>query len=136
MRSNRVSIRSRRSSSAESPGDAGTGSPPRSFATKKSFFQRVRALQPRRLPRARSFFSPKGASEALRVFRNGCGDGALRTFEAPLDHERRIAFEFVHQLVNDLINRELDIPLPKGLALLAGSDPDNWVVRMLTPLGA
>lgn len=78
----------------------------------------------------------KGASEALRVFRNGCGDGTLRTFEAPLDHERRIAFEFVHQLVNDLINRELDIPLPKGLALLADSDPDNWVVRMLTPLGA
>jgi len=77
----------------------------------------------------------KGATKALDEFRNGCGDGALRTFEAPLDHERRIAFEFVHQLVNDLINRELDIPLPKGLALLAGSDPDNWVVRMLTPLG-
>jgi hypothetical protein len=75
----------------------------------------------------------KAASEALRVFRNGCGDGTLRTFEAPLDQERRIAFEFVHQLVVDLVNRELDIPLPAGLALLAGTDPDNWVVRMLHP---
>ena len=74
----------------------------------------------------------KKASEAMRVFRNGCGDGAMRTFETPLDYERRIAFEFVHQLVNDLINRELDIPLPEGLSLLAESDPDNWVVRMLT----
>ena len=76
----------------------------------------------------------KGASEALRVFRNGCGDGTMRTFETPLDQERRIAFEFVHQLVTDLINRELDLSLPEGLALLSGSDPDNWVVRMLTPL--
>lgn len=76
----------------------------------------------------------KAASEAMSLFRNGCSDGTLRTFEAPLDQERRIAFEFVHQLVNDLINRELDIPLPEGLALLANSDSDNWVVRMLTPL--
>jgi hypothetical protein len=76
----------------------------------------------------------KAASEALRVFRNGCGDGTMRTFETPLDQERRIAFEFVHQLVNDLINRELDLSLPEGLALLSGTDPDNWVVRMITPL--
>ena len=75
----------------------------------------------------------KAASEALRVFRNGCGDGSMRTFETPLDHERRISFEFVHQLVTDLVNRELDLSLTDGLALLSESDPDNWVVRMLTP---
>ena len=37
--------------------------------------------------------------------------------------ERRIAIEFVTQLVIDLVNRELDVPLPAALALLAGAIP-------------
>jgi hypothetical protein len=75
----------------------------------------------------------KGASAALQAFLNGCGDGVQRTHERPLDSERRLALEFVHQLVSDIINRELDVPLRDGLQLLAQVEPDNWVVRMLHP---
>ncbi len=75
----------------------------------------------------------KGASAALQAFLNGCGDGVQRTHERPLDLERRLALEFVHQLVSDIINRELDMPLRDGLQLLAQVEPDNWVVKMLHP---
>ena len=75
----------------------------------------------------------KGASEARQAFLNGAGDGLQRTRERPLDPERRIALEFVYQLVSDLFNRELDLPLPEALALLARCEPDNWVVQMLHP---
>jgi Cdc6-like AAA superfamily ATPase len=75
----------------------------------------------------------KGASEARQAFLNGCGDGRQRTDEQPLDSERRIDMEFAYQLVSDLFNRELDIPLPEALALLARCEPGNWVVKMLHP---
>lgn len=45
--------------------------------------------------------------------------------------ERRIAIEVVTQLVIDLVNRELDVPLPAALALLAGAKADNWMMRIL-----
>jgi Cdc6-like AAA superfamily ATPase len=76
----------------------------------------------------------KGASAALQAFLNGCGDGVQRTHERTLDLERRLALEFVHQLVSDILNRELDVPLRDGLQLLAQVEPDNWVVKMLHPM--
>ena len=54
------------------------------------------------------------ASEALAAFKNGCGEGRKRTFWRPLDLQRRVALEFVHQLVSDILNRELDLPLQEG----------------------
>lgn len=73
------------------------------------------------------------ASEALESFRNGCGEARKRTFWRPLDLERRVSLEFVHQLVSDILNRELDLPLPEGLELLARHEPQNWVVKLLHP---
>jgi len=75
----------------------------------------------------------RGASEARLAFLNGCGDGLQRTRERPLDQERRLALEFVYQLVSDLFNRELDLPLPVALALLERCEPDNWLVQLLHP---
>ncbi|MFM7675336.1 MAG: exonuclease domain-containing protein [Synechococcus sp.] len=74
-----------------------------------------------------------GAMAAMEAFRNGSGDGRKRTFWRPLDHGRRVGLEFVHQLVSDIVNRELDLPLPAGLELLARHEPDNWVVKLLHP---
>ena len=76
--------------------------------------------------------SPGGLA-AMEAFRNGSGDGRKRTFWRPLDHDNRVALEFVHQFVSDIVNRELDLPLAGGLALLARHDPDNWVVKLLHP---
>ncbi len=74
-----------------------------------------------------------GGMAAMEAFRNGSGDGRKRTFWRPLDHDNRVALEYVHQLVSDIINRELDLPLPAGLELLARHDPDNWLVKLLHP---
>ncbi|MEA5416006.1 3'-5' exonuclease [Synechococcus sp. BA-132 BA5] len=74
-----------------------------------------------------------GGMAAMEAFRNGSGDGRKRTFWRPLDHDNRVALEYVHQLVSDIVNRELDLPLPAGLELLASHDPDNWVVKLLHP---
>ena len=74
-----------------------------------------------------------GGMAAMEAFRNGSGDGRKRTFWRPLDQDNRVALEYVHQLVSDIINRELDLPLPAGLELLARHDPDNWVVKLLHP---
>jgi hypothetical protein len=73
------------------------------------------------------------ASEALKAFENGSGDSKNRTFWRPLDLQRRVALEFVHQLVSDILNRELDLPLQDGLDLLARHEPQNWVVKLLHP---
>ena len=81
---------------------------------------------------ARVIRSPGGMA-AMEAFRNGSGDGRKRTFWRPLDHDNRVAMEYVHQLVSDIVNRELDLPLPAGLELLARHDPDNWVVKLLEP---
>jgi Cdc6-like AAA superfamily ATPase len=78
----------------------------------------------------------RSASQALEAFKNGSGDGRQRTFLRPLDQERRVALEFVHQLVSNILNRELDLPLRKGLDLLARHEPGNWVVKLLHPVGA
>ncbi|MEB3199618.1 MAG: hypothetical protein VKK62_03690 [Synechococcaceae cyanobacterium] len=79
--------------------------------------------------------SSKQASAALQAFRTGSGDGVIRTFVRPLDRERRIALEFTHQLINDIINRDLEIPLAEGLRLLEVHHPQNWIVRLLQPAG-
>ncbi|TGG96418.1 MAG: hypothetical protein ERJ67_00835 [Aphanocapsa feldmannii 277cV] len=65
------------------------------------------------------------ASRALQAFLNGNGNGCRRTFQHPLDLERRVALEFVHQMVSEIINRELDPPLPDGLQVLASHEPRN-----------
>jgi len=75
----------------------------------------------------------KAASAAYKAFVNGCGDGVQRTHDRPLTLERRIALEFVHGLISDIVNQELDLPLTEGLALLARHEPDNWVVQLLHP---
>lgn len=74
--------------------------------------------------------SPAGL-KAMEAFRNGIGDGVKRTHWKPLDVERRVALEFSFQLVTDIINREVEIPLVEGLNLLARHEPDNWVVKLL-----
>ncbi len=73
---------------------------------------------------------------AMEAFRNGSGDGRRRTFWRPLDHDRRVGLEFAHQLVSDIVNRELDLSLPAGLELLARHGRDNWVVKLLHPAWA
>ena len=75
----------------------------------------------------------RGGMAAMEAFRNGGGDGRKRTFWRPLDHERRVALEFAHQLVSDILNRELDLPLDQALELLARHDPESWVVKLLHP---
>lgn len=77
--------------------------------------------------------SSKAASAAYKAFLNGCGDGVKRTHERPLDQERRIALEFVHQLVSDIVNCELDVPMSDALNLLAIAEPQNWIVQLLHP---
>lgn len=72
-----------------------------------------------------------GAMAAMEAFRNGSGDGLKRTHWKPLDLERRVALEFSFQLVTDILNREVDIPLADGLNLLARHEPDNWVIKLL-----
>lgn len=72
-----------------------------------------------------------GAMAAMEAFRNGSGDGQQRTHWKPLNLERRVALEFSFQLVTDILNREIDIPLMDGLNLLARYEPDNWIVRLL-----
>ena len=79
--------------------------------------------------------SSRAASQALEAFKNGSGDGRRRTFLRPLDQERRVDLEFVHQLVSDILNRELDLPLREGLDLLARHEPSNWVVKLMHPIG-
>jgi hypothetical protein len=39
--------------------------------------------------------------------------------------------EYSFQLVTDILNREIDIPLTDGLNLLARYEPDNWIIRLL-----
>ncbi|TGH19201.1 MAG: hypothetical protein ERJ68_08515 [Aphanocapsa feldmannii 277cI] len=73
------------------------------------------------------------AKHALQAFLNGSGDGRCRTRQCPLDLERRVALEFVHQMVSDIINRELDLPLRDGLQILASHEPRNWIVKLLHP---
>ena len=68
------------------------------------------------------------ASNLLQAFLNASGGSCSRTSHCPLDLERRVALEFVHQMVNDIINRELDLPLRHGLQILASHEPRNWVV--------
>lgn len=77
----------------------------------------------------------RAANQALEAFKNGSGDGRRRTFVFRLDQERRVALEFVHQLVRDIFNREVDLPLREGLDLLDRHEPGNWVVRLLRPAG-
>jgi hypothetical protein len=74
----------------------------------------------------------KGGMAAMEAFRNGTGDGRKRTHWRPLDHDNRVALEFAHQLVSDVVNRELDLPLTAGLELLARHEPDSWVVKLLS----
>jgi len=78
-----------------------------------------------------SKITSKGGMAAMEAFRNGSGDGRKRTHERPLDHKRRVALEFVHQLVSDIVNRELDIPLSTSLELLARHEPESWIVKLL-----
>ena len=73
------------------------------------------------------------ASNLLQAFLNASGGSRSRTSHCPLDLERRVALEFVHQMVNDIINRELDLPLRHGLQILASHEPRNWVVMLLHP---
>ena len=73
------------------------------------------------------------ANHALQAFLNGSGDDCRRTFQRPLDLERRVALEFVHQMVSEIINRELDLPLPDALQILASHEPRNWIVKLLHP---
>lgn len=65
------------------------------------------------------------------AFRNGVGDGHKRNHWVPLNHERRVTLEFTYQLVMDMHNGDVDIPLSDGLRLLANHEPDNWIVRLL-----
>ena len=73
----------------------------------------------------------KAAAASYKAVVNGCGDGVQRTHDRPLTLERRIALEFVHGLISDIVNQELDLPLTEGLGLLARYEPDNWVVQLL-----
>lgn len=74
-----------------------------------------------------------GSMAAMEAFRNGSGDGVKRTYWKELDIDRRVALEFTFQLVTDILNREVDIPLADGLNLLARHEPDNWIIKLLRP---
>lgn len=74
--------------------------------------------------------SPK-ASEALAAFCNGTGDGRKRTHYQVLTLEQRVDLELAHQLVSDINNRDLEIPMPDALNLLVQQEPQNWIVRLV-----
>ena len=74
--------------------------------------------------------SPK-ASQALEAFRNGTGDGRRRTHYQVLSLEQRVDLELVHQLVSDINNRDLEIPMPDALNLLVQQEPQNWIVKLV-----
>ncbi|WP_338431946.1 AAA family ATPase [Synechococcus elongatus] len=74
--------------------------------------------------------SPK-ASQALEAFRNGTGDGRRRTHYQVLSLEQRVDLELVHQLVSDINNRDLEIPMPDALNLLVRQEPQNWIVKLV-----
>ncbi|WP_334191167.1 AAA family ATPase (plasmid) [Synechococcus elongatus PCC 11801] len=74
--------------------------------------------------------SPK-ASQTLEAFCNGTGDGRKRTHYQVLSLEQRVDLELVHQLVSDINNRDLEIPMPDALNLLVQQEPQNWIVKLV-----
>lgn len=72
-----------------------------------------------------------GSLASMEAFRNGTGDGVKRTYWKELDLDRRVALEFTFQLVTDILNREVEIPLADGLDLLARHEPDNWILKLM-----
>jgi DNA polymerase III epsilon subunit-like protein len=71
------------------------------------------------------------ASEELQRFRNARPAPPYQTHFQMLDLEKRVEFELVFKLIMDIVNRDLDFPMPEALSLLVKQHPENWVVKLI-----
>ena len=71
------------------------------------------------------------ASLELQRFKNARPSPPYKTHFQMLDLEKRIEFELVFKLVMDIVNRDLDIPMPEALSLVVKLYPKNWIVKLV-----